>query len=153
MKAFCDGSGNSPRGSTSAAILVDDEGIVVAESSKFLGYEISNNIAEYEGVIDALNLAIERGIYEIEIFSDSQLIVNQINEKFRVNQPELMELRERVWNLAVDFDSVAISWIPREQNKRADKLCRIELDAHSLDPREKRKAEMRKRVSSFSKAS
>lgn len=146
MRAFCDGSGNSPRGSSSACVILDYDGRVIAEHSKFLGYGVSNNIAEYEGVIDCLTKAAELGIKEIDIFSDSQLIVYQVEEKWQVKDQKLMVLRERVWNLALEFDEVSISWIPREKNKRADELCRIELDANSDDPKTRKKARLKRRL-------
>lgn len=129
LHAYCDGSGNSPRGSTCACVIVDPETAeVLLDRSKVLK-KCSNNVAEYEGLILALETAHELGVRDLEVFSDSQLIVNQVNEKWDVKHWDLLELRGRAW-VAGSFieDSLKLTWIPREQNTYADKLCRDLLD-------------------------
>lgn len=129
-KAKCDGSGNSPRGSTCAAVIFDEDGQIIHERSRQLPDGSSNNVAEYSGVILAIEVALELEVDELEIFSDSQLIVNQINGKWRVKDAKLLPYRETAWELASSLSSVKLSWIPREENTRADHLCRVLLNEY-----------------------
>lgn len=80
----------------------------------------TNNIAEYTALIQCLEKAIEFGCYHIEIKSDSKLIVNQVNKKWKCNYVHLQVLLDRVWKLLDKIDYWELNWIPREQNKEAD---------------------------------
>jgi len=131
LVAFCDGSGNSPRGSSCGCVILDENGQIILERSKFLPGRRTNNIAEYSGVLLSLECALDLEADCLEIFSDSQLIVNQINEKWDCKDVDLAVIREEVWVLAGRLESVSISWVPREQNVKADLLCRECLDYHS----------------------
>src|SRR4051794_7045822 len=92
--AFCDGSGNSPRGSSCACVVLDSvSGEVLAEVGTVID-KCSNNVAEYHGLHLALMTAAEIGITHLEVFSDSQLIVNQVNEKWDVKDPNLSLCRD-----------------------------------------------------------
>ncbi len=94
----------------------------------------TNNVAEYKGVIFALKktkslLGGERaGDAELEVRSDSELIVNQLNGKYKVKEDELKMLFMEVWNAKQEFKSVQFVHIPREQNKEADLLVNRALD-------------------------
>ena len=127
MSAFkviikCDGSGNSPRGSAAACVVFDEDGNVLKEKAIAWG-KATNNIAEYKAVILGIEVACDLEADEVEIFSDSQLIVNQILENWDCKDQSLADLRDIAHGLARVFDSISISWIPREQNKRADYLA------------------------------
>lgn len=128
--AFSDGSGGSPRGSSAAAVLFDsDTDALVAQLARPLPVG-SNNIAEYTGVLYAVELAIDHSVDELRLFSDSQLIVNQLNGVWDVKKDDLRPLRDLVWENASVFSSVEISWVPREQNTLADSLCTDTLNEH-----------------------
>jgi ribonuclease HI len=87
------------------------------------GDETSNNIAEYYALIKLLEKIIELGIRgDIEIYGDSQLIINQVNGVYRVRSKKLKSLYEKTLELLSMLRNVRISWIPREMNKEADKL-------------------------------
>ena len=120
--AKVDGSGNAPGGSAAACVLFDEEGNVIKEKAIAWGRS-TNNIAEYKAVILGIEVACTLEADELEILSDSQLIVNQIQELWDCKDSTLAELRESVHALASGFDYVSISWIPREQNSRADYLA------------------------------
>ena len=122
--AFCDGSGNSSKGGSCASVLHLPDGTLVQKAIK-LG-KVTNNIAEYEGVILSLLLAKEFGVKHLVIHSDSQVVVNQLEGVYQARNEDLSELRDKAINLALDFLSVEIKWIPRKLNSRSDSLCRKE---------------------------
>lgn len=125
LSGYCDGSGNSPKGSSAACVLFSGKK-VVAERSVVLPL-CSNNIAEYEGVILTLRTAIELGASELIIHSDSQLIVYQTLGEWRVKDSALAEKRRLAWKLGKQLDDLVITWVRREENHRADALCRVAL--------------------------
>jgi ribonuclease HI len=114
---YTDGSGARPDGSGSAiAWLREDTGQEHFE----LVEGLSNNQAEYQAIISALESAPSG--QQIEILSDSQLVIYQVLGKYRVNDPDLDELRNRINQAVLARDlEVTFRWIPRGQN-RADKL-------------------------------
>ena len=96
--------------------------------------EETNNVAEYKAVIFGLKKAkhllggekaVER---EIEIRSDSELVMNQLNGEYKVKEEDLKPLFIDVWNLKQDFKDVIFKHVPREENKEADKLVNRALD-------------------------
>ncbi len=114
-------------------------GIVIKtkNNTKEYGEQIgmtTNNIAEYKAVIFALKKAKqllggeECESTEIEIRSDSELLVNQMNAKYKIKDEDLKPLFIEIWNLKQDFKSVSFTHIPREKNKDADRLVNTALD-------------------------
>ncbi len=97
----------------------------------------TNNVAEYKAMIFALKKAKQlvgsKKAREttVEIKSDSKLIVNQLNGFFKLKEPELFEYFIHLWNLQQDFENVIFTYIPREENKRADALVNETLDDHA----------------------
>ena len=100
---------------------------------QFLG-ETTNNQAEYQALILGLQKAKALGIKEIQCFLDSELLVNQLNLKFKVKDKELAPLFVKVWNLQQDFKKVTFHYIPREKNKEADKLVNLAIDEATSYP-------------------
>ncbi len=107
----------------------------VKNYSKFIG-ETTNNIAEYQAVIFGLN-KLKRLIgktktrqTEVEIRSDSKLIVNQLNGTYKIKHRELFPLFIEIWNLKQDFKKVDFIYISRKENKPADKLVKKVLAEH-----------------------
>ena len=106
----------------------------VKEYSKFLGTK-TNNEAEYEAIIFGLKKVkqligkkkAEKA--KIEIRSDSELIVSQLNGNFKIKEKDLISYFIEIWNLKQDFKKVEYVQIPREENKRADRLVNRELDS------------------------
>lgn len=95
---------------------------------------VTNNVAEYKAVIFALKKAKsllggeKAGKTEIEVRSDSELIVNQLNGEYKVKEEDLKLLFVDVWNLKQEFKSVSFVHIPRGKNKEADALVNRALD-------------------------
>ncbi|MGM0604413.1 MAG: ribonuclease HI [Halobacteriota archaeon] len=107
-------------------VIVTDEGIV-AEGGRRIG-RCTNNQAEYEALITALEAARDYGLEEVELRGDSQLIVKQVRGEWRTNDPQLRERRVRVRELLSSFDRWSIAHVPREINERADNLANEALD-------------------------
>jgi ribonuclease HI len=89
----------------------------------------TNNVAEYSALIAALAQAAEMGLKEIDVFSDSELMVKQMAGEYRVKHPDLIPLYQEASALRKRFAKMTLSHVRREHNKRADELGNIALDA------------------------
>ncbi len=107
-------------------VIVTGDGIV-AEGSARIGRS-TNNRAEYEALVRALEVADEHGFDEVDVRGDSELIVRQVRGEYDTNDPELRERRVRVRELLDRFDRWSLAHVPREVNERADELAQGALD-------------------------
>jgi ribonuclease HI len=125
---YSDGAsrGNPGRASYGALVL-DPTGAVVHEASEDLGVT-TNNVAEYRGLIAALEAALALGAKRVEARMDSELLVRQAIGRYRVRNPGLIPLHNRVLNLRGQFDEVVFKHVPRNLNKEADALANQALD-------------------------
>lgn len=139
MKVFVNidgGSRGNPGPAAAAMVITDMEGGVIATKSKFLGSKATNNFAEWsalDGAVIALtHLAGQKGGLEAEIRADSQLVVRQFNRQYRIKEPALREIAERVWkNLAAAPGlKMHLKHVPREENTAADAAVNRELDRY-----------------------
>lgn len=89
---------------------------------KYLGRE-TNNVAEYHALLSALDYAENQGIRALRVRSDSELLVRQMQGRYKVKHPALRPLHERAAKMARALDYFAIEYIPREQNRDADRLA------------------------------
>ena len=121
------GSRGNPGPAAVGAVFIDESGRVLKEYSHYIG-KTTNNQAEYEAVIFALQKAKQLKIKNIELRVDSELIGRQLNGEYKIKDPDLQPLFLKAWNLRLDYDKVDIKIIPREQNRKADKLVNRELD-------------------------
>lgn len=127
------GSRGNPGPSAVSAIFINEKGQIIRKCSEFLG-NATNNEAEYQGVIFALNKF--KALFgkelaknaEIELKSDSELIVKQLTGVYKVLDPDIQSLFLKAWNLKLDFKKVKFKLIPREKNQEADKLVNEILD-------------------------
>jgi ribonuclease HI len=119
--AYCDGGGNTGTPCSCAVVLKIGE--TFYESATKLDVE-TNNQAEYHGVLLALNFAMKKGVKDLTLFSDSQLVVHQMNGVYDSRHPHLKPLLIRAKKIAKQFRSFEIVWVERKHNKRADALCR-----------------------------
>ncbi len=128
---YTDGGSRGNPGPSATGIVIEDEyGKILKEYSHYLG-EATNNQAEYEAVIFALQKAKQLKIKELEIKTDSELIGKQLLGKYKIKDLNLQPLFIKAWNLRLDYDKVDIKIISREQNKKADKLVNQELDSRN----------------------
>ena len=102
--------------------LKDERGQLIASISRRIGWE-TNNQAEYKAIIAALETAIGLGVRQVELNSDSELVVRQINGQYRVKKEALKLLYQRVKELQGRLEGFTIRHIPRQQNKEADRLA------------------------------
>lgn len=109
------------------ALIRREDGQVLAEISRFLGHA-TNNVAEYTALIIALEKAAALGATEVEVFTDSELMVKQIHGEYRVKNEGLKPLYQKVQELAAGFRSFDITHVAREKNKEADRLANRGID-------------------------
>lgn len=125
---FTDGASRGNPGPASiGAVIYDGAGREVHTVSSRIG-RATNNEAEYQAAIAALEAAVALGLENVELRMDSELIVRQLAGRYRVRNPRLKPLFGRLLDLRRKFASFQARHIPREQNRRADELANLALD-------------------------
>jgi ribonuclease HI len=120
-KMFFDGA-YSREGAGVGVFFVSPSQETISLSYK-LEFETTNNVAEYEALVLGMRAAKEMGIKKIAIFGDAELIIHQVRNAYRANNPRLRNYRNEVWDLIDNFFSAFnIAFIPREDNVVADSL-------------------------------
>ncbi|HJR45896.1 MAG TPA: ribonuclease HI family protein [Actinomycetota bacterium] len=135
MKAslYADGGARGNPGPAGiGAVLRDESGEVIGEIAQGIG-EATNNVAEYTAVITGLEMALERGVTDIDIYLDSELVVSQLLGKWKIKKDTLRPLAVKARALMNRFDSFTLSHVARELNADADKLANQGMDAAALD--------------------
>jgi ribonuclease HI len=126
--AHCDGgSRGNPGPSGYGAVVTDAQGCSLAELSEFLGVR-TNNYAEYSGLLAVLAWALEKGHERVKVVSDSELMVKQIQGKYKVNSPDLKPLWQEARNRIAKLERFEISHALRHKNKAADALANQAMD-------------------------
>lgn len=123
------GSRGNPGPAGAGAVLYDDQGVEVAALSRYLG-RTTNNEAEYQALLLGLNEAKRLGAARLTVKMDSELIVRQLEGKYRVKAPGLKPMYAEAKRLLQGFASVTILHVRREFNKRADELANQAMDQH-----------------------
>ncbi|MBO70722.1 MAG: ribonuclease H [Actinobacteria bacterium] len=126
-QVFCDGASRSNPGDASIGVSILLDGKEVHAISKKIGIA-TNNEAEYQALIDGLNFCIDNSIKEIDVFLDSNLVVEQVNKNYKVKAENLKVLNSKVDELIEEFNFIEINHVYREENKRADQLANMALD-------------------------
>jgi ribonuclease HI len=129
-----DGGARGNPGPGAVGFLVRDEGNILSKSSKFIGNFVTNNIAEYEALIAAMNLASGITNKEITCVLDSELVVNQLLGKYRVRNKRLLPLFLEVQKLQEKFEKIIYKHAPREDpfQEMADELVNRELESRGF---------------------
>jgi ribonuclease HI len=128
-----DGAARGNPGPAAIGIVVEDEsGHTVYESSRTLGIH-TNNEAEYLAVLAALRYLKEIRAKAADFYLDSELVVNQLNGRYKVKEPRLQSLHGQATMLLNAVPSHTIRHVPRADNARADALANEALDAEGLD--------------------
>jgi ribonuclease HI len=123
-----DGASRGNPGEASFGIHVADaEGKTVAGLYGYLG-RASNNVAEYQALLHALRWAHQHGAVRVSLFSDSELVVKQMNGTYRVKHPDMIPLHREAKLLLGRFPRASLTHVRREQNKDADRLANKALD-------------------------
>jgi len=103
------------------------QGESVTAFGKFIG-ETTNNVAEYQGLLAALEYALNHGHARLRVLTDSQLMAYQISGKYKVRSPDLMPLHDKARGLIARLESFSIRHVYREQNREADRLANQAMD-------------------------
>ncbi len=125
-KLFVDGASRGNPGPAGYGYILE------TESQTFEGYGYlgitTNNVAEYKALIEGLKKAVEIGIEEIEIYSDSLLVVKQIKGEYKVKKKHLLSLFEEAKKLLQKFKKISIFHIERHKNRQADTLANMGIE-------------------------
>jgi ribonuclease HI len=122
------GARGNPGPAGIGVVIKDDKGLIIAQHGAFIG-ETTNNVAEYSALIEALKRAKELGATELQINMDSELVVRQMNGKYKIKEPRLQELAAEVFVLQNQFEKMVFTHVPRSQNKEADEMVNKAIDA------------------------
>jgi ribonuclease HI len=127
-RLYTDGAARGNPGPAGAgAVILNPEGHVVAKIGKFLG-DSTNNVAEYMGLILGLKRARAMGIKELEVYSDSELLVKQLAGEYAVKAEHLRPLHDEARALLQGFSFIQVRHIPREENGAADLMSNRAID-------------------------
>lgn len=128
ITAHCDGGARGNPGPAGfGAEITNSTGAVIAELSEFLGVR-TNNVAEYSGLLASLQYALDHGHPRLRVVSDSELMVKQIQGKYKVNSPDLKPLWQEARNRIAKLDRFEITHALRHKNKAADRLANEAMD-------------------------
>ncbi len=131
---YIDGASRGNPGNAGAGVaILDEQKSPVRESKKYLG-QTTNNAAEYQALILALQESLTLGAGQVEIYTDSELLANQWNGIYRVQNPGLVTLMRQARRLASQLRTCTVLHVPRELNKRADRLANQAIDEHIKHP-------------------
>ena len=130
VTAFVDGASRGNPGPSGYGVYMKTDAGETIEIAGFLG-TTTNNVAEYEGLLEALRVAVNEGATELEVVSDSELLVKQMLGTYRVKHPNLVPLHQEARALTRRFRRFAIRHTLRAGNKDADRLANVAVDRAS----------------------
>ena len=131
IRANIDGGARGNPGPAACAVVIRNEkGEVIAEWGEYLGVQ-TNNVAEYSGLLAALDYALREKYSSLKVLSDSELLVRQMRGVYKVKNPQLKELFERARALARKLEYFGIEHVLRSSNREADRLVNKVLDSHA----------------------
>lgn len=136
LTVHIDGASRGNPGPAAAAAVIRRDGAVIKESSAVIGDMLTNNVAEYRALIGVLRYLpqVRHAGEPVSIYSDSKLVVEQANGRWACKEPRLEPLRDEARSLLAGASDVTLTWVPREQNSDADRLCNRALDnAHAQE--------------------
>ena len=135
MKAIlrADGGARGNPGPAGIGVVLEDlDGNVIGEIARGIGVA-TNNVAEYTALIEGLKLAQSKGVTEIDVRMDSQLVVSQVHGDWKIKNDTLRQLAARAESLLRRFERKSLTHVPREENAAADRLANQGMDAAALD--------------------
>ena len=123
-----DGAARGNPGKAGAGVVLEAADGSVLRFGEYLG-EATNNVAEYRALIIGMQKAAELGVRKLKVRSDSELIVKQLNGQYRVKSPHLQDLYFSAIKEIPSFEKVTFTHVPREENKEADRMANLAVDA------------------------
>lgn len=130
LTIYTDGGSRGNPGPAAAGAIIYNGQIKGGEYGKYIGIA-TNNEAEYQAIILALEKAKMLKAKQINFFLDSELAVKQLNHQYKVKNEKIIPLFIKIWNAMLDFDKISFSHIPREKNREADSLVNKILDSEA----------------------
>jgi len=127
ITAFVDGASRGNPGPAGFGVFMTRDDGEIIEICGYLG-TTTNNVAEYAGLLEALAVAESEGANEVEIVSDSLLLVQQMLGKYRVKHPNLVPLHDKARRMVRNFRRFSIRHTLRAGNKEADRLANLAVD-------------------------
>jgi ribonuclease HI len=124
------GARGNPGPAAAAAVISTPEGQVLDEAHELLGV-VSNNVAEYRGLLLGLQRARDLGAKDVEVVNDSELVAKQVNGVYKVKHPDMRPLHARAVEALGGFERWSVRSVPRAENAAADALVNQALDAAS----------------------
>ena len=124
---YCDGASRSNPGDASIGVSINKDNVEIDTIKKKIGIN-TNNVAEYLGLIAALEYCVENKVNNVKIFLDSLLVVQQVNMEYKVKSKKLQTYFEKSLKLINQIEDIEIYHIRREFNSRADQLANEALD-------------------------
>ncbi|MFC1795023.1 phosphoribosylglycinamide formyltransferase [Planctomycetota bacterium] len=136
--AYLDGGSRGNPGPAAAAFVLNDASGTQLEAKAFFLGRATNNVAEYTGFVKALEAAAQIGPEQLRVFSDSELLVRQINGQYKVKSEQIRPLYQQAVSLLSQFKSWKVRHVTRDKNKQADSLVNQALDAgHDIEAKRK----------------
>ncbi len=130
LRLFTDGAARGNPGPAGLGVVIEDEqGLRLRGLCRYIG-TATNNKAEYLALIEGLTAVREWGPDRLEVFLDSQLVVEQVNGNWKIKHAELQPLARHVQGLLREFPSVTVTHVRREKNKGADALANKAIDEY-----------------------
>jgi ribonuclease HI len=121
------GARGNPGPAGYGVVITDQAGHKVATLSEYLGHQ-TNNYAEYNGLLAALDYALEHGPRALKVVGDSELLVKQIRGEYKVKSPTLLELYQRAKQMIAQLEWFQIQHVLRGGNQEADRLANLAMD-------------------------
>ncbi len=128
LRLHIDGASRGNPGEAGFGVHVTTpEGAPVAGLYGYIG-KATNNVAEYSALVQGLRWALSRGTKQVEVLSDSELVVKQVNGQYRVKHPDMIPLHRQAGELLRQFERSSVRHVRREQNVEADELANRAVD-------------------------
>lgn len=126
---YSDGASRGNPGPSGIGAVILKDGKVVHEIAKYIG-ETTNNVAEYEALLEALDYCVKKKLSPVEILADSQLLIRQLSGQYKVKHPNMIPLYQRAKEYLAHLEVTGFKHVPRELNKHADRLSNEGIDNH-----------------------
>ncbi len=127
------GSRGNPGPAAYGVVIKTAQGKAITEIAKRIG-ETTNNFAEYQGLLAALEYSLGHGYSRLRVLTDSELMTHQVNGRYKVRSPDLKPLHAQAQALIARLESFSIQHVYREQNREADRLVNQALDGQERPP-------------------